>query len=282
MLFLKGEYTVYTFFAIVFAITLIKTFSTTPLYTATTKVLIEKNERATMTALNPYYVDYDPDFNETQYQLIQSFSVAQRVVKMLSLDQKGLAASGEKESDNIVTGTLLWFREVFSTILHIGGQSPSPVAVKAAELRDAELNLRAYQMAKQISGSIVVTPLKNSKIVNISYMSEDPKLAALIVNSVAKAYMDEVLDIRMGSSQYAMKWLTEKADQERERLNKSEKALQEYMRDKDIATLENKLTMFPERVAEVASKLASSESKRKELETLYAQVKGLANNPEAS
>ena len=53
------------------------------------------------------------------------------------------------------------------------------------------------------------------------------------------------------------------------------------MRDKDIATLENKLTMFPERVAEVATKLATAESKRKELETLYAQVKGLAANPEA-
>ena len=85
---LKRRYTVYTFFAIVFAVTLIVTFSTTPIYTATTKVLIEKNERAKMTALNPYYMDYDPDFNETQYQLIKSFSVAQRVVKMLSLDQK--------------------------------------------------------------------------------------------------------------------------------------------------------------------------------------------------
>ena len=112
-------------------------------------------------------------------------------------------------------------------------------------------------------------------------MSTDPKLAALIVNTVAKAYMDEVLDIRMGSSQYALKWLTEKAEEERARLQKSEQALQEYMRDKDIATLENKLTMFPERVSEVATKLAAAESKRKELETLYAQVKGLANNPEA-
>src|SRR3990172_11953042 len=84
---IKRQYTVYTFFAIVFALTLIKTFSTTPVYTATTKVLIEKNERAKMTALNPYYMDYDPDFNETQYQLIKSFSVAQRVVKMVALDQ---------------------------------------------------------------------------------------------------------------------------------------------------------------------------------------------------
>jgi capsular exopolysaccharide synthesis family protein len=276
----KRRYTVYTFFAIVFAITLIKTFSTTPVYTATTKVLIEKNERASIPALNPY-LDYDPDFNETQYQLIKSLSVAQRVVKMLALDQKSLAASAEGKSANIATGTIRWFKDLFSTILHIGGQGPSPVPVNTAELKEEGLNLRAYQIAKQISDSIVVTPIKNSKIVNISYMSEDPRLAALIVNSIAKAYMDEVLDIRMGSSQYAMKWLTEKADQERERLNRSEKALQEYMRDKDIATLENKLTMFPERVAEVASKLATTESKRKELETLYAQVKGLANNPEA-
>jgi len=277
----KRRYTVYTFFAIVFAITLIMTFSTTPVYTAMTKVLIEKNERATMTALNPYYADFDPDFNETQYQLIKSLSVAQRVVKMLALDKKSLAASAEGKSANIATGTIRWFRDLFSTVLHIGGQSPSPVPVNTAKLKEENLNLRAYQIAKQISGSIVVTPVKNSKIVNISYMSEDPGLAALIVNSIAKAYMDEVLEIRMGSSQYAMKWLTEKADQERERLNKSEKALQEYMRDKDIATLENKLTMFPERVAEVASKLATTESKRKELETLYNRVKRLEGNPEA-
>lgn len=277
----KRRYTVYTVFAIVFAITLIKTFSTTPVYTAMTKVLIEKNERAA-NSLNPYYMDYDPDFNETQYQLIKSLSVAQRVVKILALDQKSLTASRAEGSANIATGTIRWFKELFSTILHIGGQRPSPAPVNTAEMKEEDLNLRAYQIAKQISGSIVVTPVKSSKIVNISYMSEDPKLAALIVNSVAKAYMDEVLDIKMGSSQYAMKWLTEKADQERERLNKSEKALQEYMRDKDIATLENKLTMFPERVAEVASKLATTESKRKELETIYAQVKGLAKNPEAA
>ncbi len=276
----KRRYTVYTFFAIVFAITLITTFSTTPVYTATTKVLIEKNEQAKVTA-SPYYMDYDPEFNETQYQLIKSPSVALRVVKMLALDQKSLTASEEEKSANIVTGTIKWFRDLFSTILHVGGKSPSPAPVNTAGVKEEALNLKAFQIAKQISGSIVVTPVKNSKIVNISYMSKDPNLAALVGNAIAKAYMDEVLDIKMSSSQYAIKWLTEKADQERERLNKSEQALQEYMRDNNIATLENKLTMFPEKVAEVASKLASIETKRKELETLYARVKQLEGNPEA-
>jgi capsular exopolysaccharide synthesis family protein len=284
----KRRYTVYTFFAIVFALTLIVTFSTTPIYTATTKVLIEKNERAKMTALNPYYMDYDPDFNETQYQLIKSFSVAQRVVKIITPDPKIAAAVKTQEGNtDIVSGTFQWFRDLFSTVLHIGGRSPKLAPANPAnpgnpaDPKDKGLDPKAYQLAKDISNSIIVKPVKNSKIVDVSYMSPDPKLAALIVNAVAKAYMDEVLDIRMGSSQYALKWLTEKAEEERARLQKSEQALQEYMRDKDIATLENKLTMFPERVAEVATKLATAESKRKELETLYAQVKRLANNPEA-
>ena len=280
---IKRRHTVYTFFAIVFAVTLIVTFSTTPMYTATTKVLIEKNERAKMTALDPYYMDFDPDFNETQYQLIKSFSVAQRVVSMITPGRRNSGAvSPQEENTNIASGTLLWFRDLFSTVLHIGGRRPGPASTPGqAGTKEDGLDPKAYKMAKEISGSIIVKPVKNSKIVDISYMSPDPKLAALIVNSVAKAYMDEVLDIRMGSSQYALKWLTEKADEERARLQKSEQALQEYMRDKDIATLENKLTMFPERVSEVATKLATAESKRKELETLYSQVKGLANNPEA-
>jgi uncharacterized protein involved in exopolysaccharide biosynthesis len=280
---LKRKYTVYTVFSIVFAVTLIATFSVTPVYMATTKVLIEKNEPSNMTALNPYYYSWDPDFNETQYQLIKSFSVAQRVVRMLALDQKNPSETGLKErSTNIITGTFKWFSDLFSTILHIGGQTPRSVPVAATDPSGDDLNLKAYQLAKGISSSIIVTPVKNSKLVNISYMSDNPQLAALIVNSAVKAYMDEVLEIRMGSSRYAMKWLTEKAEEERARLQNAEKALQEYMRDKDIATLENKLTMVPERIAEVASKLATSETKRKELETRYRQVKDLGGNPEAA
>jgi polysaccharide biosynthesis transport protein len=278
---LKRRYTAVTFFTVVFVLTLIKTFSAIPLYTATTKVLIEKSDRA-MTALNPYYIDYDPDFNETQYQLIKSFSVAQRVVSMLDSSRKGYPkVKQEEKSLDVFTGTAGWFRDLFSTILHVGGRSTREDRISASGLKKGEGDVEVYELAKGISDSIVVTPIKNSKIVNISYVSPDPETAAMIVNSVAKAYMDEVMDIRMGSSQYAVKWLTEKAEEERARLQKSEQALQEYMRDKDIATLENRLTMFPERVAEVATRLAAAETKRKELETLYAQVKKLSDNPGA-
>jgi succinoglycan biosynthesis transport protein ExoP len=278
----KHRYKALQFFAIIFALTLLITFSTTPIYIATTKVLIEKSEPANL-SLNPYYMSYDPDFGETQYQLIRSFSVAQRVVKMLGLGKRTNIEASSDSGTNIFTGTFNWFRDLISTVLHVGGAKPvlpasNPVS---AEMR-AEDALILYQQAKMISGSIMVEPVKNSKIVNISFASPDPKKAALIVNTVAKAYTDEVLDIKMGSSQYALKWLTEKADEERERLNSTEKALQEYMRDKDIATLENKVTMVPERISEISIKLAQSETKRKELENLYSAVKTYAVNPDGA
>jgi len=278
---LKHRHKALQFFAIIFALTLLVTFSTTPIYIATTKVLIEKSESANL-SLNPYYMSYDPDFGETQFQLIRSFSVAQRVVKMLGLGRANTAA-GSEAGTNIITGTFNWFRDLISTVLHIGGAKPVPATSDPAQTAAPEEDpLRLYQQARMISGSITVSPIKNSKIVNISFASADPKMAALIVNTVAKAYTDEVLDIKMGSSQYALKWLTEKADEERARLNRTEKALQEYMRDKDIATLENKVTMVPERVSEIAIKLAQSETRRKELETLYSAVKPYAVNPDGA
>ncbi|MCK7514212.1 MAG: hypothetical protein MZV70_66140 [Desulfobacterales bacterium] len=68
-------------FAVVFVMTLIVTFSATPLYLATTKVLIEKAEPNNIGMMNMYYMPYDPDFYETQYQLIKSTPSPGKVVR---------------------------------------------------------------------------------------------------------------------------------------------------------------------------------------------------------
>jgi succinoglycan biosynthesis transport protein ExoP len=277
----KRRQLVYTFFGVVFAISLIMTFSATPIYVATTKVLIEKSEPGNLGPMNMYYSSYDPDFYETQYQLIRSASVANKVVKTLSLD-KNYDSYFKKESTgfNIVGGTIDWFKGIFNVILNVTGITrPDPTSsVKKDSVGEA--NARAAAIAKTISASIVVTPIKNSKLVDIGYVSSNPEFSALIVNSVAKAYIDDLLDMKMSSSRNAMRWLTEKADEEKSKLETSEKTLQEYQRTKDIVTLENRLTMVPEKLSEVATKIAVSESRRKELESLYNKVKEVMHNPD--
>ena len=279
----KRRQTAYTFFTVVVAVFLIATFSATPLYMATAKVLIEKTEPGNLAMANMYYSSYDPDFYETQYQLIRSTSVARKVVGMLSLDKTYDSFFREEgKSFTIIGGTIKWFKEVFSVVLRVTGiGKEAPETAKKADTQ-AELDARADRVAKTIGGGIVVTPIKNSKLVNISYVSPNPELATLIVNSVAKAYIESLLDMRMSSSRYAMRWMTEKAEEERVKLEKSEKALQDYMREKDIVTLENRIAMVPEKLSEVATRIAAVESKRKEMEALYNKVKVLSQNPEKS
>ncbi len=239
----KRRYTVYTFFTIVFIVVLIGTLSSTPVYKASAKVLIERVEGYNLSMMNPYYTAYDPEFYETQYQLIKSASTAQKVVKMLALENtyesyfKGrqISASGEKS--------------------------------------------RADILADIISGGITVSPVKNSKIVNISFMSSNPQFAALVTNSVARAYIEELLDMRMSVSRYSIEWMAKKAEEEKAKLEKSEMALQEYMKANNIVTLQDRVTLTPEKLSEVNTQLTRAETKRKELESLYRTVMKISANP---
>ena len=212
----KRRYTGYTFFTIVFVVVLIGTLSTTPVYKASTKVLIEKVEPSNLSMMYPFYMSYDPEFYETQYQLIKSTSVAQKVVKMLSLEST-------YES---------YFKDAKKSF---GAIDPAA---------------KANMLANIINSGIAVSPVKNSKIVNISYMSTNPEFATLVTNSVARAYIEEILDMRMSATKYSIDWMTKKAEEEKVKLNKSEMALQDYMRANDIVTLQNKVAITPEKLTE--------------------------------
>jgi succinoglycan biosynthesis transport protein ExoP len=274
----KRRYTVATVFAVVFLVSLIVTFSTTPLYMATTKILIEKSEPNNLATMNFYYVPYDPDFYETQYQLIKSTPVAEKVVDMLSLDKSyGTYFDRDKGGFKPLAVLADWVKETSSAVF--GGKGGDKTQ-SAGDNNGNEGHMSRHEMlAREISESLIITPLKNTKLVEVGYMSTNPELAALVVNSIAKAYMENILEMKMSFSKYTMQWLEEKAEEERTKLERSEQALQAYMKEKDIVTLENRIAMLPERLSEVATKVAEAETKRKEKETLYEQVKNVARNP---
>jgi capsular exopolysaccharide synthesis family protein len=233
---LKRKYTVLTFFIIVFVVVFIGAMSATPVFQATTKVLIEKVELYNVSALSPYLMPYDPDFYNTQMELIKSTSVARRVVKNLSLEEK--------------------YASYF------------PEHKKGIQ----ENKKRAEALADIIRSGIIVNPVKNTKIVDISYMSTNPEFAALIANSVAQAYIEEMLEMRMSFSRHSIEWMTKKAEEEKSRLEDAERGLQSYMKSHDIITLQDRIALTPEKLTALNTQLIEAEAKRKELELLYNQV----------
>ncbi len=109
-------------------------------------------------------------------------------------------------------------------------------------------------------------------------MSTNPEFAQIVANTVAKAYIEEILDMKMSASRYSLEWMTKKAEEEKAKLERSEKASQEYMKSHDIVTLQDKVAIIPEKLSEFNAQLIKAETKRKELEAIYNKVMSVSSN----
>jgi capsular exopolysaccharide synthesis family protein len=268
----KRRYVVLTFLIVVFTLALLRTLTATPLYTAATKVLIERSDTNPLMG-GYHYVSYDPEFLETQTQIIKSSAVGRKVVKLLSLDETHDAYFPAEDGAASLPGRLAgWFGQLFETARKVAGVSnPPPEAKQLGE--QEQRTARIESLARMISGGIDVEPVRESRIVNISFVSPNPEFATLIANSVAEAYIEELLEMRMASAGQTIKWMKAKADEERLKLEKAEQKLQQYMRDQDIVTIEDRVAIIPQKMAELSSELTRAETARKEHEALYAKVR---------
>ncbi len=269
----KRRMTIFTFFLITITIVTIVTFTMTPSYRASTKLLIEKNETNPLD--NSSYVRFDPEFLETQYQIIKGFNVARSVVKILSLDIVYLHHFfPEDEEKNPITGFAETIEELIAGILGTS-ELEQELAVNGSEFETSktpDAMTKADEIALYLTEEIMVEPVRNSRIVKVSFSEKNPVLASMIVNTFATAYMEEILEINMATSSRAMKWMGKKAEEERIKLEKSERALQKYMKDNDIVTIENKIAIVPQKLQEFNLKLTKAEADRKELEAEIEKI----------
>ncbi len=269
----KRKYIVITFFLITFIVALIGSLSSAPVYKASVKLLIEKSKADPLVA-GYRYLSYDPEFLQTQFQIISSTSVAKKVVKLLDLENSYSSFFQKEEGkQSILSKAVSWLKDIYALVLKLGGLTKSHTAdQEKTDNVNAEIS-KADILARIIKGGITVEPVVGTRIVSVSFRSQNPVLAKMIVNTVAKAYIEEILEMRMEASGYTIKWMAQKADEERQKLEQSETLLQNYMREKDIITVENKITILPQKLSEISSRLTKAQARRKELETLFSKVK---------
>jgi polysaccharide biosynthesis transport protein len=270
----KHRKTIVGFFVTTFLVVMLATFSLTPQYQGTTQVIIEK---AAPNALATNYRpdDYNPEFYETQFQLIQSHAVALRVVKMLSLEDTYDTYMGQYEHPSL-------FRLIVTGVGKVVAKVKAVLGVPKTEGPPGELAqlkwTKADLIAEKIRAGIDVEPIPNSRIVAINYLSPNPEFAALVANSIAKAYLEETLEIKMEAIRRTLGWMTQKADEERVKLEASEKKIQDYMRANNLVTLENRVAVLPEQLSQVGADLVHAQTRREEAEALYNKVKNIRKN----
>jgi len=98
----------------------------------------------------------------------------------------------------------------------------SSVGRRPGELTDAFLD------------RLQVEPVRNTRLVKLSFESRSPELAAQVANTLADEVIAQQFDDRKDASQYATRFLTAQVNESRQALHSSEVQLSQFLEEKDI------------------------------------------------
>lgn len=259
----KRKWTVMTFFMIVLVSVMTATFLMTPVYRASLTLQIDRQEAKVLEyqAVTPTEMLSDArEFYQTQYELLQSRALAQRVINELNLGEHPLFSAGNV---SLIGAAKAWVRDLVT-----GGDADSVLAgVDPAEIERNRINARFI-------GALKIEPVRNSRLVKIHFESPDPTLAMRIVNTLSESFINLSLERRMDASSYATTFLEERLQQIKLKLEQSEKALVEFAREEQIVRTgdSDRNSIDTQVMQEFTTALARVQQERIRAEAMYRQM----------
>ncbi len=273
----KRRWTIAGFFLVVVLSVAVYVFTATPIYQASSRIIIEKENPNIVSIQEVMAVDATGmEYYQTQYKIIESRSVAREVIRRLKLaDHPEFKPQPE---EGMLAGLKTWYRDTkafWKQWAKETFQTGTPTAAPSEEDADAGL-VNAFLARLQVK------PVRQSRVVDILYESKDPVLAARIANEVVKSYIDQNLDTKLNAAKEAVKWLSERMDEERKKVEEAESALLKYKQQHQIITdfSSDSEKITAQKLASLNEQVVDAQAKRVEAETRYQQALALENSPE--
>ena len=276
--FLKRRWTIIAVFAVTVLTVAIHAFTATPIYKATTRLIIDKENPNVVSIQEVMAVDASgTDYYQTQYKIIESRSVAREVIRRLRLQESEEFSPKPKDTflSNMKTFVLETATSSVETIASLFRREKAPGEPSEQEETD---NRHISAFLERID----VSPIRNSRLVDVSFEAKDSVLSAKIVNALAAAYIDQNLETKLKAVQDAVKWLQIRIEEERKKVEKAEQALLKYKEEHDIVTdfSSDVEKVTAQKLAQLNTQVVEAESRRVESETRYQQAAAMSGSPE--
>ncbi|MEJ6012169.1 GumC family protein [Novosphingobium aquae] len=258
---IRRIYVVLLIVALCVGVGIIKTMLTTPLYSTSSRIEISREQKniTNVEGVDQANGAYDAEFYDTQYALLKSRSLAERVVSDLRLAENASFLSAH------------------------GITSDSAGAPASLQQRNA----RAVAAAGVLLGGISIKPVANSKLVDISYTSPSQQWAATIANSWPRTFIAANIDRQFATTADARNYLENKLADVRAKMEQSEQALINFGSDRGIVKIgggrdadgrtQDPQTLVATNLEAVNAALVSAKTDR-----IAAQSRMLSRNSEAS
>jgi polysaccharide biosynthesis transport protein len=241
---------------VVFMIGLFATFRGKPVYEARALIEIQKENPDVPTLQELFQIEGVSDaYIETQNRILKSENLARRVITQLGLEKlpEFTRRSGS------------W---------QIAREKPVPEPIQAGfGMSLAADKIVPEEVLKNFEERLTVEPVKRSRLIEVTFESNDPNTAAQVVNTLTSAYIDANLEARWQAAQKASDWLSQQLLGMKAKLEKSEDELQKYGRGNGLLFLETEKgtseNIVVQRLRELQQELTKAQADRYAKESLY-------------
>lgn len=239
-------------------ITLLVVFQLTPLYTASSLILIDPREQqvvdieAVMSGLPP-----DSAAIDSEVEVLRSRTLAARVVAELEL-------VGDPEFNGaLVEPGLLASLNPLNLL-----RSPEDVAPADKARIERNRVIDAFQ------SSLSVSRRGLTYVISVSFTSQDAAKATRIVNKVSDLYVLEQLEAKFEATRRANDWLNERLSQLRGEVRAAQEAVEIYRRDNELVSTSG-VTINEQQLAELNGQLILARADLAEKEASYRRYREL-------
>lgn len=237
----KHQWMVLSFLLAVVTIVSVATFRMHPIYVATAKLEIDRENSNILpfqgTDSYDYMMDMD-NYIETQSRILTSETLALQTIRNSGLASHPDFSNGGVVSEAIARGSLA------------NQKLPPEVAA--------------------FLGDLSVKRIPNSRLMEVSFESTDPILAARILNAHLENYKSQNIQSRYDTTAEATNWLASQLSDLKLKVEKSENDRINYERENQIWSLDNdKNNMTTQRLSDLNKELTDAESETLKKRALY-------------
>jgi len=240
----KHQWLILSFVLAVVTIVAIATFRMQPVYVATARIEIDRENANILPFQGADSYDYMVDtenYIETQSKILTSETLALQTIRSSGLVARPEFSGPAGPSDAVATGSL------------------------ANQTRPPELS--------EFLGSLAVKRVPNSRLMDVSFESTNPQLAAQTVNAHIATYVEQNYRSKYESTTQASNWLADQLNDFKIKVQRSEDARISYERQNQIWTLDDKQNMTTQRLADINRQLTEAQNERMKKESLYEFAK---------
>jgi capsular exopolysaccharide synthesis family protein len=257
--------------------------SITPTYRATATLMIEASQKRAVSIEQVVGIDSSAaEYYLTQFEILRSNQVAQKVIDKLDLTKNPLFYSNEKVEPTLVSQ---WMEQIKNLPLLQPYFSQDDVDLTT----ETEESVNRAVLGK-FKANLSIFPISKTQLVRISFDSSDPQLAAEIANAVGNAFIENNLESKLLATEQATSWINVRLAELKEKLDQSEGALLAFLQSQKLiddsgidALASSELSILTERLSNATERRIAAQSLYSALSTSdQPELASLSTMPEIS